>query len=290
MPKPPKNIVASIKARLMNVSRAKGTPFDVTLIQYTLERILYRLSVSPHRNRFILKGGMLLTTWIDDDARFTRDLDLLGHGEASEDAIRGVFADLFAISAEDGLKFQTGDVAVTPIREEMEYGGFRLKTVAMLDRTRIPVTIDVGYGDVVTPAARDIDYPVLLDMPLPHIRSYPPETVVAEKFQAIVTLGMANTRMKDYYDLWILGKTTEFDVAALAQAIAATFLRRKTAVPAQPPVGLTREFATDDAKIRQWRAYLDSLGVGEIELQSAIDQIIALVMPAAVRAFQSSIR
>ena len=225
------NIVASIKARLTNIARAKRMPFDLILIQYVLEHILYRLSTSTHRDRFVLKGGMLLTTWIPDDARVTRDLDLLGYGEASEEAIEEVFTDLFAMEAEDGLAFVTKNMRIAPIREEMEYGGYRLKATALLDRTRVPVTVDIGFGDAITPAVDDIEYPVLLDMTPPKIRSYPPETVIAEKFQAIVALGMANSRMKDYYDLWALSAAIDLDTEDIANAIVATFNRRKTDIP-----------------------------------------------------------
>lgn len=281
MAKQPTNIVASIKARLTNIARAKGMPFDLLLIQFVLERILYRLSISDHRHQFILKGGMLLITWIPDDARVTRDLDFLAHGEASEEFIREVFAELFSMDVDDGLEFAIGQMRISSIREEMEYGGYRLKTVALLDRTRIPVTVDIGYGDAVMPAANDIEYPVLLDMAPPKIRSYPPETVIAEKFQALVALGMANSRMKDYYDLWMLGAAVDLDMEKVAAAIAATFNRRKTKIPHATPVGLTVEFGNDETKLRQWRLYLESLGVAPVELTEVVSQIASYLMPVA---------
>lgn len=281
MGKQPANIVASIKARLTNIARAKRMPFDLILIQFVLERILYRLSISDHRPCFILKGGMLLITWIPDDARVTRDLDLLAHGEASEDFIRDVFIELFSMNVGDGLKFVIGEMRISPIREEMEYGGYRLKTTALLDRTRVPVTVDIGYGDAITPTVNEIEYPVLLDMAAPKIRSYPPETVIAEKFQALVALGMTNSRMKDYYDLWALATAVDLDTKKIAAAIVATFNRRQTEIPHAAPVGLTAEFGNDEAKIRQWRLYLESLGVEPVGLTTVVSRIADYVMPAS---------
>lgn len=284
MAKSPNNIAASAKARLANISRATQTPFDILLIQYVLERILYRLSTTSHRQHFILKGGMLLAAWIPNDARVTRDLDLLGHGDASGGTVRRIFEELFSIETDDGIVFDNSDIRLTPIREEMEYGGLRLKTTALMETTRVPVVIDIGYGDIVTPAARDIDYPVLLDMPAPNIRAYPIETVIAEKFQAIVALGMANSRMKDYYDLWTLGRIIADNPSVLAPAIAATFERRRTEIPTSPPIGLSPTFAKDEVSIRRWRLYLESLGAEESDLSAVVDQISAYLMPASIAA------
>ncbi|PQA87721.1 nucleotidyl transferase AbiEii/AbiGii toxin family protein [Hyphococcus luteus] len=284
MAKPPDNIAVSVKARLANISRATQTPFDILLIQYVLERILYRLSISSHRKNFILKGGMLLAVWIPNDARVTRDLDLLGHGDASEEAVRRIFENLLSIEMNDGIVFDKNALRIAPIREEIEYGGLRVKTTAFLERTRVPVVIDIGYGDVVTPEARDIDYPVLLDLPSPNIRAYPIETVIAEKFHAIVALGMANSRMKDYYDLWTLGRVIAHAPSALAPAIAATFARRGAEIPTARAVGLSQTFASDEVKIRQWRLYLESLGVEEASLSTVVDLISAYLMPASIAA------
>jgi len=205
----------------------------------------------------------------------------LAHGEASEDFIRDVFIELFSMNVGDGLKFVIGEMRISPIREEMEYGGYRLKTTALLDRTRVPVTVDIGYGDAITPTVNEIEYPVLLDMAAPKIRSYPPETVIAEKFQALVALGMTNSRMKDYYDLWALATAVDLDTKKIAAAIVATFNRRQTEIPHAAPVGLTAEFGNDEAKIRQWRLYLESLGVEPVGLTTVVSRIADYVMPAS---------
>jgi hypothetical protein len=197
-----KNIAASVKGRLLALAKAQGRVFDEVLVRYALERLLYRLSVSEYRERFILKGGLLVTVWVGDDNRVTRDADFLGVGYGDEASLKSAFSQIMAISAEDGLVFDLDALLATPIREEMEYGGVRLKTSAFLVKTRIPVTIDIGFGDAVALGQiQTITIPTLLDSPVPKIRAYPPAAVIAEKFHAIVALGVINGRMKDYHDL-----------------------------------------------------------------------------------------
>jgi predicted nucleotidyltransferase component of viral defense system len=224
----PKNIAASVKQRLLNKARAQGRGFDILLVRFALERLLFRLSQSVHRDNYILKGGMLVTQWLDHDNRETRDADFLGFGDADVETIKAVFAQIMAIASDDGLDFDTGALTATTIREETEYGGIRLKTNAYLERTRIPVTLDIAFGDALADASQTIDYPSLLDMERPRIRAYPPAQLIAEKFQAVVALGLANGRMKDYYDLWAIPKAMPIDDQALDTAIAATFERRTT--------------------------------------------------------------
>jgi hypothetical protein len=181
MAKSPANLAASVKQRLLNLARAQGQVFDVVLVRFALERLFYRLSISGHRERFILKGGMLVTMWIGDENRVTRDADFLGQGDATEVSLKTAFAEIMGIPCEDGLRFDVKGLVATSIRDEMEYGGFRLRTAAFLERTRIPVTIDIGFGDALADAAQQLDYPTLLDMEAPNIRAYPPATVIAEK-------------------------------------------------------------------------------------------------------------
>jgi predicted nucleotidyltransferase component of viral defense system len=204
MPDRPRNIGASVRQRLLNLAQARGQPMELLLTRYALERLLHRLCLSPHRERFVLKGAMLLATWFDAPHRATRDVDLLGFGDAAEDALLGAFRDIMAIEVDDGVRFDLKGLRIGAIREKVEYGGSRLCTTAALAGARIPITVDIGFGDAVEPGIEDIDLPVLLDMPSPHLRAYPPETVIAEKFHAMVALGRANSRMKDYYDVWML--------------------------------------------------------------------------------------
>jgi predicted nucleotidyltransferase component of viral defense system len=185
MPEKPRNVGASVRQRLLNLARARGQPLELLLTRYALERLLHRLSLSPHRNRFVLKGALLLTTWFDEPHRATRDLDLLGFGDPSDDALLAVFREVMAITVDDGVSFDTARLQIQPIREDAEYGGSRLRTTAALAGARIPIVVDVGFGDAIEPGARDIDLPVLLEMPSPHLRAYPPETVIAEKLHAM---------------------------------------------------------------------------------------------------------
>jgi predicted nucleotidyltransferase component of viral defense system len=284
MVRPPKNIAASVRARLLNLARETGQPFDVVLIRFVHERLLYRLSRSPYAHRFVLKGAMLLATWFPDTARGTRDLDLLGFGESGEQRILGIFREVLVIGVDDGVDFDLESMRVGPIREELEYGGVRLRTAATVSGARIAVTVDIGFGDAIEPGLETIDYPVLLDLPAPKLRVYARETVIAEKFQAMVALGRANSRMKDFYDIWILAKTFPFDRDRLPRAIAATFARRQTAIPIEPPDALTSEFAIDPLKQRQWAAFIDDLDAAPKQLQTVIEDIRIFLMPMATAA------
>jgi predicted nucleotidyltransferase component of viral defense system len=283
MAKQPVNLAASVRQRLLNIAREQGQVFDVVLVRYALERLLYRLSISSHRDRFILKGGMLVTLLVEDENRVTRDADFLGHGDASEDGLKATFAEIMGIAVEDGLEFDIEKLTVTAIREEMEYGGTRLKTTAFLERTRIPITLDIAFGDALAAAPNDIDYPTLLDMETPKIRAYPPATVIAEKFQAMVALGIANGRMKDYYDLWAIPKMISFKDEELDAAIAATFKRRRTDVPKDRPPGLSAAFVEDETKQRQWRAYAESVELKGVSLADVVETVWTLVGPSCQR-------
>lgn len=279
MGKPGRDIGASVRARLMNLARERGQVFDLLLTRYALERLLYRLSISAHRNRFVLKGAMLVTTWFDDPHRPTRDLDLLGFGEPSSEAILAVWKEICAINAEDGITFDGETLRVRLIREELEYGGLRLQTTAALAGARIHVTVDIGFGDAIEPGLEEIDFPVLLDLPVPHLRAYARETVIAEKFQAMVALGRANSRMKDFYDVWVLSKTHEFDKARLAQAIAATFNRRGTAIPQTVPDAFTPEFFRNESKLQQWSAFVRDLSAETPPFETVVSELAAFIAP-----------
>ncbi|WP_248120508.1 nucleotidyl transferase AbiEii/AbiGii toxin family protein [Brevundimonas sp. EYE_349] len=273
----------SVKDRLLNIARQEGRVFDVLLVRFALERLLYRLSVSEHRERFVLKGGMLVTVWVEDDNRVTRDADFLGHGDPDPERLAADFREIMAIESDDGLVFDLDALAATAIREEMEYGGTRLKTSAYLEKTRIPVTIDIGFGDAMADATQQLDYPTLLDLPAPNVRAYPPTTVIAEKFQAMVALGVLNGRMKDYYDLWAIPRALEISDADLDAAITATFERRQTAIPMERPPGLSAEMVNDETKQRQWRAYAASVELENVSLESIIDKVWGLVGPSCAR-------
>lgn len=273
MAKPVTNRAASVKDRLLALSREQGRIFEVVLVRYALERLLCRLSVSPKRHEFILKGGMLVSIWLENANRETRDIDFLGHGDAQEAALTDTFREIMAIAMDDGLAFDLDAIESSSIREETEYAGVRLKTAAFLERTRIPVTIDIGFGDAVQPEARQVEYPSLLGMENPTIATYPPALVIAEKFQAMVELGVINSRMKDYFDIWALLQTVSIPAEELEAAIEATFERRKTKVPTGRPPGLSPAFSDDPEKQAQWRAYVRSIGLPDESLGGIVDGI-----------------
>lgn len=282
------NLAASLFARLRGLARERNVDMQFMLRRYAIERLLARLEASPHRDRFILKGAMLFTVWLDDPFRPTQDLDLLGEGDPAVDAVRAVFADLCRIPIEmDGLTFDAGALRAEAIRENQAYGGVRVKTAAMLGRTRIPVQIDIGFGDVITLAAQDLEFPPLLFEAGPRLRAYPKETVIAEKLEAIIALGRANSRMKDFYDLLALSRLFDFEGEALAAAIQATFNRRDTLLPDDIPDGLSRSFADDGSKIAQWTAFTvrEPLLIAAPTLAATIDEVAAFVLPplAALR-------
>jgi predicted nucleotidyltransferase component of viral defense system len=269
----PRNVGASIRQRLLNLAHARGQPMDLLLTRYALERLLHRLGLSRHRERFVLKGAMLLVTWFDEPHRATRDVDLLGFGSPAQDDLLEVFREVMGMELDDGMSFDVNGLRLDAIREELKYGGSRLRTTATLAGARIPITVDVGFGDAVEPGVEDIDLPVLLDMPSPHLRAYPIETVIAEKLHAMVVLGMANSRMKDYYDVWMLVTTFELEEQRLARAIRATFARRDTAVPSEVPTGLTSAFAEDPGKQRQWQAFARNLAGQAPDLATIVSRI-----------------
>ena len=281
MRKPLQNIGASVRARLLNLARERNQPFDLLLTRYTLERLLYRLSSSQYRERFVLKGAMLMTNWMNDPHRPTRDLDLLAFGDSDPEVILAVFRDICAIKADDAVVFDISALAVDRVRDELEYGGLRIKTNATVDGAKVRVLVDIGFGDAIEPGLTEIELSVLLDQPAPRLRAYSYETVIAEKFQAMVNLGRANSRMKDFYDIWILARSHEFDGVRLARAIAATFARRKTGIPSERPDALTPAFAGDQTKQRQWTAFLEDVAITPGTLAEVVEDLATFLMPHA---------
>ena len=249
MTKAPKDIGASVRSRLLRLAREQGEDFQLVLIRYANERLLSRLASSRHAQRFVLKGAALFTLWAGKPHRTTRDLDLLGFGEPGVDHVRQVFTEVLALEVpDDGVRFDLATLDVGLIREEQEYGGVRVEVVARITNAQVRLQVNVGFGDVITPEAAVVAFPPLLDFPAPRLRAYPRETVVAEKIEAMVHLGMANSRMKDFYDVALLARRFDFDGELLTRAIRATFERRKTPLPSTTPVALTTAFTEDATK------------------------------------------
>lgn len=283
MSKPVTNIAASVRQRLLNLARQRNEDFGLLLTRYALERLLYRISKSEYRQTFILKGALLFDLWIDEAHRPTRDVDFLAHGENTPERFERIFGELCIQSVEDdGLFFDSSTVHAQRIKEDADYEGVRVTFVGTLTNARIPVQIDIGFGDTITPAPEETPFPTLLDLPEPVLLAYPKETVVAEKFEAMVKLGIANSRMKDFYDLRVLAATFSFESDTLRNAVQRTFERRRTPLPTDhSPLVFTPEFWQDDAKNRQWSAFItkNRLYVKPVSLEQAISEIQKFLGP-----------
>lgn len=265
---------ASIRTKLLNHAKSLGLDYNRVLERYALERYLYRLSKSDYAERFVLKGALLMLVWLGETIRPTRDADLLGFGELDKQSLTDIFKTVCTIPFEpDAMVFQPDTIRVEDIRQNDPYGGRRITLKSRLGNARIDVQVDVGIGDAITPEPTWLDYPSLLGLPSARLRAYEPETTIAEKLHAMVVLGMANSRMKDFFDIAALAECESFHGQRLAAAIRATFERRSTAIPVMP-VALTPEFATDPVKQRQWNVFLETSGFKE---KAALDNRIAVI-------------
>src|SRR5580658_6559083 len=251
-----RDIGASVRQRLLNQSSAQGRPFQELLQYFAMERFLYRLAKSPYSDRFVLKGALLLTAWRAPQSRPTMDIDLEGRVNNQLDHIKEVVATVCEVDVEpDGIAFNRISIEVSRIKEDADYEGVRVQFHATLARARIPMQLDIGFGDVITPGPTDVEYPSLLDFPAPMLRAYPKETVVAEKLEALTALGLLNSRMKDFYDLALLSRMYPFEGERLVNAISATFRNRGTTIEAEP-IGLTQAYCDDPSRAIQWRAFV----------------------------------
>ena len=280
------DLAASVRARLLNIAKAEQTDFNAVLVRYALERFLYRLGQSAHAGHFVLKGAMLFNLWYAMPHRPTRDVDLLGFGASDLESIALAFQQVVSAPVvPDGMVFDAASVHVQEIRKSAGYAGARVLVSAELARARCKVQVDIGFGDAVTPGPVDATYPVLLtDFPAPQLRTYPAYTVVAEKLHAIVLLGMTNSRLKDYLDLWVLLGREALDAGTLATAIAATFHRRSTALPNDLPIGLSDEFAYDASRQSLWAAFLKKNDLAAEPLQTVVTALRSSLQPALARA------
>ncbi len=275
------NLSASVLARLLNLAKQRGDDYNLLLNRFALERLLCRVAASSHADRFLLKGALLFALWYEELYRPTRDVDLLGSGLADAASLVATFRDIAAINLGDGIAFDPPSVRANTIREDNRYGGLRVRLTGGIGNVRCTLQIDVGFGDAVTPEPQTVVFPVLLkDSAAPRLRAYPVYTVIAEKYHAMVVLGRANSRMKNFYDIAAIAQRTELDGATLARAIAATFARRTTPLPVQPPVALTIEFSDDTAKQRQWHAFLNRSRISAEDLPKTVTLLHTLLWPA----------
>lgn len=281
--RPPRNAAASVKQRLFNLATQGKEDFNFLLTRYAVERLLYRLDQSAYRNQFVLKGAMLFHLKAGTlPHRPTRDVDFLGRGDPTPARLEKVFQEICRVPVvDDGLAFDEHSVRAERIREEQEYEGVRTKVTGRMGSARIPVQIDVGFGDALTPLPKREALATLLDFPAPRLLICPWETVIAEKFQTLVDRGMANSRMRDFFDLHYFAATLSFEGATFTAAIQATFERRRTPLPAKVPVGLSPAFGTDPAKQTQWRAFVGRLRLDpkKRSLGEVIEGLRVFLMP-----------
>jgi predicted nucleotidyltransferase component of viral defense system len=253
-------------------------------MRYAIERVLYRISRSPHRDAFVLKGATLFALWLGRPHRATKDLDLLGYGNPDVQRLVTVFREVVAVDCpEDGLEFDRDEIKGMLIRGESRYLGVRLTLPCSLARARIKVQVDVGLGDVVVPPPHEVAMPSLLDLPIPRLKAYVKETVVAEKLEALVVLGLTTSRMKDLYDLDLLRREFEFD-DLLVEAVRASFGRRRTPIPADLPIGLSDSFAADEIKRSQWLGFLRRSAGEKRDLKEVVVGLREWLWPVLVAA------
>ena len=284
-----RNVGASVRARLP--ARARGTrqDFSLVLTRYAIERLLYRIGVSSHADHFLLKGALLFDLWFDVPHRPTRDIDLLGFGSGELSLMESTFKEISAIAEDDGVTFDPDTVRATEIRKDANYAGVRVGLLGSIDGARCQIQVDIGFGDAVTPDPDDVEYPVMLpEFAAPKLRAYPRYTVVAEKLEALTSLGMANSRMKDYFDLWVLARYADFDADILRRAVWATFYRRATSMSGSAPLGLTDAFAQDAQKDAQWLAFLSRNRLEGLALHDVIAALGRFLLPIVEAAASNS--
>ena len=276
-----RDMTASVHQRLLNYARATDRPFNQVLQYFTLERFLYRLGHSPHSRRFVPKGALMFVVWRASSIRPTRDIDLLGYLDNAVEHVAAVIGEICREPVpEDGLFFDAESIAVQRIIEAADYAGVRVRFTAYLGTARIPMQIDVGFGDPIVPGPILVRLPTILDLPGPELQGYSRESMVAEKLQSMVRLGIVNSRMKDFYDVWVLSGSFEFDGLTLSQAIRETFRRRQTVIPLRP-TAFGDVFALDHEKQAQWTAFIDRLGQADapVTLHKVVGDIAAFLRP-----------
>ena len=284
----PLNSAQSVREKLKVIANRRGIEFQRVLSEFAVERLLFRLGASPHASSFVLKGATLFRLWDQEERRATWDLDLLGSGDSEVAAVVKIVKEICSIENEDEIVFDLNSLHGEEIRHLDRYGGIRVRMQALLGAARIPVQIDVGFGDVVTPPPNTVAFPVLLGHAPPLILVYPWPTVVAEKLEAAVSLGLTNSRMKDFYDLWVIGESQTFSLKELVQAVRATFQRRKSPIPIKLPVVFAADFLAEAGREVQWRAFLSRSRLGGapdvVELAASLQAFLIPIIEGATAA------
>jgi hypothetical protein len=276
------DIAKSIHQRLLNIRDKTGEPFNNLLVRYGLERLLYRLVLSGHADSFVLKGAMLFALWHDVPGRPTRDIDLLGLGHPTHQHLKQIFTDACQVEmVNDALELDSDSIKTEDIRDDQEYFGIRIRMLGFLGNARVPIQIDVGFGDAVVPSPNKIEYPSILELPAPRLNAYHPATVIAEKVNAMIVHGFMYSRMKDFYDIYILLNHMDLDDDLLVKAIKATFERRKIELPNELPVAFTQEYLSDGVKQIQWKAFLNRSMLSEsgLSIEEVLDNLKSRIWP-----------
>ena len=284
MKKGVKNKAASVRAKLMNIARAEGIDFDALLLRYFQERFLYRLSISKFSDRFVLKGGLLFICFKMPMSRPTKDIDFLAEQVKNDpDDIKHIFRDIAKITYDDGIKFNSSFITTERIKEDANYEGIRLKIEATLGQARKRLQIDIGFGDIIIPKAKLMEFPTLLEEKPPRVKVYSIESIISEKFEAMVKLAMANSRMKDFYDVYTLSLSHNFQGRRLRKAIESTFQKRRTPMPDNPLV-FRAEFYENKERQKQWTAFLRKLRLHDVnqEFNEIMKRIIKFLEPVII--------
>lgn len=289
--KQPQDIAASIRQKLYNKAKGTDRPFQEVLQYFCMERFLYRLACSDYRDKFIVKGALMLSTWLAAESRPTMDIDLLGRMDNSVEGIENVIREICQQeAAPDGISFDLPTIKGERIKEDTDYEGVRVRFMAFLGNARVVIQIDVGFGDIIVPGPIEMVYPVILNLPKPHLKGYTRESAIAEKFQAMTALGIANSRMKDFFDIWLLARQFDFDGKTLSEAIRETFEHRGTSIQ-DTPMALTEAFSMDSGKQTQWRAFIRKGRFENVphDLGEVVIQIASLLQPVAKALLTNSV-
>jgi len=269
-----KNIQASVRAQLQNKAKESNSPFAEVLQYYGMERFLYRISKSEYVNKFILKGALLFDVWQLKERRTTLDIDFLARFDNRIASIEKVIKTFCKVAVvPDGLAFDSETVKGQRIKEEAEYEGVRVKFVGFLDRSRVPMQIDVGFGDSIYPRPKTIEYPVILDFPKPKLKGYSLESVISEKFEAMIKLGLLNSRMKDFYDIWLMKRQFDFNGLNLSEAIKRTFTHRRTDLPKKRPIFAEEIYDEKSDRQTLWKAFLKKGDIKNVPEKLAITAV-----------------
>ena len=286
-----KGLAQSVHSRLIRHAKETDVDPNLVLTRFATERLLYRLSQSRFAEKFVLKGALLLLVWLGESIRPTRDADLLGFGDLADESLVATFAKICTLGVEpDGVTFDPSAIHIAAIRPEDNYGGKRITLDGQLGSARIRVQLDIGIGDATIPEPEWLDYPSLLNMPQPRLLAYRPETAIAEKVHAMVLLGMRNSRLRDFFDIYVLSRHEPFEGSLLVSAIRATFERRKTVIPEKLPTALTPAFAQAADKRAQWQGFLrkNHLTIMQIELEDVIASLAEFLGPVLTAASENN--